>query len=174
MRRSPARGAAARPPARLLRLHRHSLSNLLVLGGSGEQRLAVARAFHRASPLGRGAFVAVDCERDEVRLCRALQSWLVPECGQPGAPSGLECGTLYLDPVGSLSATAQGLLLAFARRMQGGPLEACPGPGPLRLAAGNAEDLDDAVDERRFSGALYDSLDKIRVAVGRLRGRGAA
>jgi DNA-binding NtrC family response regulator len=145
-----------------------------VLGGSGEQRLSVAQAFHRAGPLGRGAFVAVDCARDEARLCRALQSWLVPESGPPGTPAELECGTLYLDPVGCLSARAQGLLLALACRMQGPPLESRSGPGPLRLAAGNDEDLDVAVEERRFSGALYDFLDKIRVALGQAPKRGVA
>jgi DNA-binding NtrC family response regulator len=145
-----------------------------VLGGSGEQRLSVAQAFHRASPLGRGAFVAVDCARDEARLCRALQSWLVPDGEQSGAPAELECGTLYLDPVACLSPRAQGLLLALARNMQGTPLESRTGPGPLRLAAGNAEDLGVAVEERRFSGALYDFLDKIRVGLGQVSKRGAA
>jgi DNA-binding NtrC family response regulator len=145
-----------------------------VLGGDDEQRLAVADAFHRASPLGRRALLAVDCAREEARLCRALQYWLVPDGERPGTSAELECGTLYLDSVGCLSAHAQELLLLLARRMQCGPLETRSGPGPLRLAAASPEALDEAVAERRFSGALYDCLDKIRVELGRTSRQGAA
>jgi len=174
MRASPARGGRSRPPARLLRLHRHSLSNLLVIGGTPEERLTVARTFHRTGPLGRCTFLAVDCGRDEARLCRALQYWLVPDGTPPASSAEVGCGTLYLDSIGCLSVRAQDLLLRLARRLQCGPHETRSGPGPLRLAAANAGTLDDAVAERRFSGALYDCLDKIRVELGQTSQQGAA
>ena len=58
--------------------------------------------------------------------------------------------------------------------MQCGPLESRTGPGPFRLAVGSAEDLGEAVEERRFSGPLYDILDKIRIGLGQMPRRGAA
>lgn len=174
MTRRRGRGVTARPPARLLRLHRHSLANLVVLGGTEAERLAVAQAFHRASPLRCGAFLALDCAREESRLYRALQSWLAPEGAPAGTQETVDCGTLFLDAVGCLSDPTQRLLLVLARRMQCGPLESRTGPGPARLAVGSAEDLDEAVEERRFSGALYDCLDKIRVGLGQVARRGAA
>jgi DNA-binding NtrC family response regulator len=147
-----------------------------VLGGTVEQREAVARAFHQSSPVRRGPFLSVDCAREEPRLSRALQSWLMPD-GAGGDPNPLresERGTLYLDAVGSLSAPTQRLLLILARRLQGEPLTMGDGPGPFRLAAGSPEDLEEAVEQRRFSSALYDCLDKIRVGLGRLPRQGAA
>jgi len=172
-RRHP-RGASARPPAQLLRLHRHSLSNLVVQGGTEAERLAIARAFHRASPLRRGAFLAIDCARDQPRLHRALQSWLAPEGAPPGPQEDRECGTLFLDSVACLSPETQRLLLVLACRMQSGPQESRTGPGPFRLSVGSAESLGEAVEERRFSGALYDLLDKIRIDLGQMPRRGAA
>jgi DNA-binding NtrC family response regulator len=147
-----------------------------VLGGTDEQRLAVARAFHEASPLRGGPFVAVDCARDELRLLRALQSWLMPEDAQPGANPLRESegGTLFLDSVACLSASTQRQLLALARRLQQDPADLQGEPGPFRLEVGNAEDLAEAVAQRSFSAALYDCLDKIRVDLNQVRGRGVA
>jgi DNA-binding NtrC family response regulator len=174
MRRHPRRGAAARPPAELLGVHRNSLSSVLVLGGGSEQRRAVAQAFHRASPLGRSAFLVVDCAREEAWLCAALQHWLFADHDRPGAKVPVECGTIFLERVGSLSLHTQELLLELVRRLQRGPLESRSGWGPLRLAAANPEALDDAVAESRFSLALYDCLDKIRIELGPAPRRGAA
>ncbi len=173
-RRQP-RGAAARPPASLLRLHRHSLSNVLVVGGTDIQRLDVARAFHRASPVRGGPFVAVDCAQDHATVWRALQLWLGSD--EPPAANPLaecECGTLFLDSIELLPQESQRLLLALTRRLELAWEGAASPRGPLRLAAGNADDLAEAVEQRRFSAALFDSLDKIRVGLRRVPWRGAA
>jgi DNA-binding NtrC family response regulator len=169
-------GPSTVPPARLLRLHRHSLSNLIVLGGTGAERLAVARAFHRASPLRGAPFLGLDCGGEEPRLRCALQIWLLPETGGPWANPlhDCECGTLFLDSVGCLSSATQRLLLLFARRLHGDRTGARDEPGPCRLAVGSAEDLGGAVEERRFSPALYDCLDKIRIELAPVPKRGAA
>ncbi len=170
------RGAAARPPASLLRLHRHSLSNLLVLGGTETQRLDVARAFHRTSPVCGGPFVAIDCARDQARLGRALQLWQLPDAAPSAVNPLSECerGTLFLDSIECLSAETQRLLLALVRRLEAARTDSPSPPGPLRLAAGSTDDLAEAVEQRRFSAALYDCLDKIRVGLGRVPWRGAA
>jgi DNA-binding NtrC family response regulator len=118
----------------------------------------------------------VDCARDEALLSRALEFWLIPGCTQPAvAPlREVEGGTLYLDGVECLSASDQRLLLALARRLQGGGPDLRTEPGPFRLAAGSATDLGELVERRRFSGPLYDSLDKIRLELGPVPRRGVA
>ncbi len=176
MTRRMARGAAAKPPASLLRLHRHSLSNLVVLGGSEAQRAEIACAFHRSSPARGGPFVVLDCAREEQTLGLALRQWLVPGRDSPAANPLRDCenGTLFLAAVESLSAETQRLLLSMTRRAEEGFGGQESARGPLRLAVGSAEDLAEAVEERRFSGALYDSLDKIQIRLGFMPWRGAA
>ena len=171
-----ARGATARPPARLLRLHRRSLANLLVIGGSGAQRLAIARAFHAGSATGGTPFLHLDCARDEPFLWAALQHWLLHEDAYPGTTPlhGCDHGMLYLDSVQYLSSSTQRLLLVLARRLESGPASATATAGPLRLGAGNPVDLAEAVERQCFSGPLYDCLDKIRIGLDTGLRRGAA
>ena len=139
-------------------------------------RLAVARAFHEASPIGREPFLALDCAREEARLWQALHVWLDHGGADSGGNPLIGCGpgTLYLDEVACLSAATQRLLLVFARSLAGRAAGTGPAGGPTRLAAGGSADLAEAVAERRFSRDLYDGLDKIRVQLGRPRRRGAA
>lgn len=151
------------PAAGTLRLHGESLTNVLIVGGSAERRDQVARAFHQESPLRTGAFVHVDCARDEAGLQQALQEW-TSETAPPGPNPyrAAERGTLYVDPVERLSQDTQRLLLALAKQLQGqhGTRgRSCPG----RLVAGNPNVLTDAIAAGRFMAALQDALDKVRV-----------
>ena len=135
--------------------------NLLVLGGDPDQRHEIVFSFHRGSPLRHGPFVCVPCERAEESIALGLRAWAAdaaPACGWNPLQAA-RSGTLFLDSVGSLSASTQRLLLAFARHLAGEDQEAWP----LRLAAGHPEDLSPAVAAGAFSAALYDCLDKIRV-----------
>lgn len=152
------------PPARLLLLHRNDLTHLLILGGTSEARLDVARAFHSSSPARFGRLVTLDARTDEARLARALESWLAaprPVCPQ-GPIGASEGGTLFVDSLESLGANTQRMLLAFAK-------QTCDAEGEEhwvgRLAAGNDRPLDEAVDRGRFSLELLDALDKVRVEV---------
>lgn len=176
MTRRCARGVGAQPLAHLLRLHHHSLSNVLVLGGTEIDRLTVARAFHLASPLRRGPFLHLDCSREESRLERALQLWVFPGDVRPGANPlhGIERGTLFLDSIAKLAMPVQRLMLMLVRNLESGSWDSRSGLGPFRLAAGNPEDLAGTVARRSFSDALYDCLDKIRVDLGGTQARGAA
>jgi hypothetical protein len=161
----PARGAGVTPPARLLRLHRNSLVNLLVLGGTPEQRLQVVYSFHRESLVRRGSFVCIDGRHDQDRLRLALQDWTTCcDFGDPADPlRAAQHGTFFLDSVASLSRDVQRLLLAFVSRSMN--LTSPDGQGVWigRLAVGNPEHLSLAVSEGRFLPGLYDSLDKVRV-----------
>lgn len=167
-----ARGAASGLPAPLLRLHRHGRANVLVLGGTRASRLAVAREFHRHSPLAREPFVPLDCARDEPYLGRALEGWLL--AAPPAEPAVRDrVGVLYLESVSLLSGTTQRLLLMLAHRLQGQAADPA-GSAPSRLMAGERTDLVRASETGRFSGALLDHLDKIRVELGCRRTRGVA
>lgn len=163
--RSKQRGAAAMPPARLLRLHRHSLVSILVTGGTAREREAMAHAFHRTSPLRDRPFMALDCGHDESTLRRALQGWLLAANGvpHPNPLRDVEGGTLFLDRLERLSAPAQRQLLVLARHIQGHPGTAAN--LPARLAVGTAASLLDA-PRAEIAPELLDCLDKIRVQVG--------
>lgn len=164
--RSKQRGAAAKPPACLLRLHRHSLASILVTGGTAREREAMARAFHHTSPLRDRPFMTLDCGRDEATLRRALRSWFMSASGlvEPNPLREVGGGTLFLDRLERLAAQAQQQLLVLARCIQDG-LGAEENPMPARLAAGSASLLlDDAA--KRVAPGLLDYLDKIRVEVG--------
>lgn len=165
MMRSKQRGAAARPPASLLRLHRHSLVSILVVGGTAREREEMARAFHRTSPLCERPFMTLDCGRDESTLRRALQGWLLRARGLP-SPNPLrhvQGGALFLDRLERLSTTTQQQLLVLAHHIQSGDRTALN--MPARLAAGLAAPLlDDS--PKGIAPELLDCLDKIRVELG--------
>jgi DNA-binding NtrC family response regulator len=173
--RAVVRGADLGLPASLIRLHRNSRANLLVTGGSRAQRLAIVHEFHRASPLAGESFVAIDCARDEAALARSLEQWLLasaaPGDGDDGGQQG--GGVLYLDSIAALSTTSQRLLLMIAHRLQGHAADVAH-IGPRRLMAGDPHQLARAAQAGRFSSALFDHLDKIRVELGRRLSRGVA
>ncbi|HKQ57302.1 MAG TPA: sigma 54-interacting transcriptional regulator [Candidatus Eisenbacteria bacterium] len=159
-------GGGALPSARLIGLHRHSLTNVLIVGGNEALREQVARAFHRESPLGGGAFAIVNCAREEDRLRTALLDWT--EGGEQGVNplQVAEQGTLYLDMVEHLDLDTQRLLLALARQIQGEPAIGAQGARAGRLVVGNPRGLADLAADGRFMPALYDALDKVRVELG--------
>jgi DNA-binding NtrC family response regulator len=152
------------PSAEVVRPHRDSLTNVLVVGGTAERREQVARAFHMESPLRSGAFVRVDCAREESRLRSALREWTgAAPASELNPLRAAERGTLFLDAVEHLSADSQGLLLAFARRLQSEAHGTEEPQGAGRLVTGNPTGLAPAVSEGRFLAALLDALDKVRV-----------
>jgi DNA-binding NtrC family response regulator len=156
-------GQEVGPPAELLKMHRHSLTTLLVIGGQAVDRRAVAYSFHRESPLKHGPFVAVDCRVDERRLRTALQALLANTAPDPG-PDPVRaawCGTLFLDDVEALPDDAQRLLLCFARHTLGGSV--ADGSGwPVRIAAGAREDFEPFAPSGILP-ELVDEIDKIRL-----------
>lgn len=175
----PIQGAPLRTAAQLIRLHRHSLANLLVLGGTSEERAEVARGFHQGSPLHAGPVVAVDCRSEEARLRSSLESLLActSRTRAENPMWSAARGTLFLDSIESLSEPTQRLLLTFAERFapgrdEGQEVEGIDWVG--RLSAGSSEDPTIAVAEGRFLEALYDHLDKIRVELGPVRHVGVA
>ena len=151
------------PPDRLVRRHRHSLTNALILGGSSSTRAEWARAFHLESPLRLGIFVCLDCRHDEPRLRDALSGWLAATPSTDPTLIAVQHGTLFLDSIECLSIESQRLLLelAAAPPSERGRTEWAPSVG--RLICGGTEQLVRGRDEGRFMLELFDALDKIRI-----------
>jgi DNA-binding NtrC family response regulator len=149
--------------SRLIRLHRHSLFHLLLVGGAAGERERLAFAFHRGSPLKCGPFVRLEAERDQDRLRCALEHALsAVACERPDNPlRESEGGTLFLDHVSRLSLATQHVLLRVLASLPGAA--AATWPCFSRLAVGSDEPLEDAAAAGRFHPALFDVLDKIRV-----------
>jgi DNA-binding NtrC family response regulator len=111
----------------------------------------------------RGPFVHVDGFRDRRALSPVLETWLSaagPDSG-PDPLKAAEHGTLFLDSVECLPRSTQEMLLTLLRRRDSSWAEEQTWVG--RLVVGNERVLSAAVAERRFSAALYDLLDKVRV-----------
>ena len=77
-----------------------------------------------------------------------------------------EHGTFFLDAVGRLSRDTQRMLLTCLVSCMNVP-EEHDRPWVGRVVAGNGEHLMLAIEDGRFSEALFDSLDKVRVELGR-------
>ncbi len=159
------RGTDLRPLAGLIRLHRHSVSNLLVLGGSAMDRVRVATAFHRQSALRLGPFVVRRCDRKHQQIHAALQRSLsVHDREHEGDPLRVsEGGMLFLDHVECLPPETQRLFLGFLRGLSPARGNGASPSWFGRLAVGSAVDLALEVDCLRFLAPLYDCLDKIRI-----------
>jgi DNA-binding NtrC family response regulator len=159
-----ARGAnTAWPSAHFFELHRNALTSVFILGGSPEDRAQLARAFHRESPHHAGAFVRFDCDRDEPRLVQALQEILSAAGASENNPIRRATGgTLFLDPIASLSLAAQRLLLELISRTEGTSAGLCR----WRLVTGSREELAPDVAAGSFLASLYDGLDKLRIQLG--------
>ncbi len=141
------------------------MAPILVTGGTAADREAIARAFHRASPLRERGFLSLDCAADEPVLRSALHCWLLrTESARQANPlEPVAGGTLFLDRLEGLSEDGQRELLLLLRQI-GGAGE--PESGlPARVAVGCAAVLagDSPIGVRP---ELLDCLDKIRVSAG--------
>lgn len=160
---------------RLLQLHRHSLINLLVTGGTANEREQVARSFHAQSPLRSGPFVRLDCAFEEERLCRALMGWISGAFDfSDSSLVFVERGTLFLDNVELLTPRAQRLLFTFVSHYAAPRAWSDGAVWGGRLAAGSCGPLDDLALEGRFYEPLYDCLDKARIELDDLQQGSAA
>ncbi|MEQ1833873.1 MAG: sigma 54-interacting transcriptional regulator [Candidatus Eisenbacteria bacterium] len=155
------------PSASLLRLNRHLLPNVLVVGGAPDERAAMVRTLHRQSLVAVWPLCALEARGHAAVLERALLFWL----GHSSRPPLLECerGTLFVDDIAALPTGVQRLLLRLSRRAEGVPAAARRGPGPARFAAGSSTDLTDEVARGRLLPDLFDSLEKLSIHLGPAR-----
>lgn len=153
-------------PAGLVRLHRHSLVNVLVIGCDADRRAACAAAFHAASPLRSGPLIHVDCAAEGALAHRALEAWSLRSAGPRVHPLWAAArGSLAFDRITRLAPASQRLLHELLCRDRG--RDGSPFPGCGRLIAMSEEPPERAVERGEFSAALLDCLDKVRVIAAR-------
>jgi PAS domain S-box-containing protein len=136
---------------------------MLVVGESGTGKEAVARATHEIGARAAGPFVTVNCavlaERAHERELFGCASRQI--AGARTRFEAAEGGTLFLDDVERLSASAQRQLLAH---LDGGV-------AGVRLVAATSRDIEAAVERGVFDRDLFYTLNAFPIPVAPLRDR---
>jgi DNA-binding NtrC family response regulator len=137
----------------------------LILGETGTGKELVARALHTLSPRADAPFVPVNCGAIPESLAESLLFGHEKGAftGADGRKQGLveraSAGTLFLDEVGELPATAQVKLL---RLLQEGTFERVGGSSELRftgrVVAATLRPVQDATDRGDFRADLFHRL----------------
>lgn len=155
-----------------------SETGVLLIGESGTGKEMIARAIHGNSSRASGPFEAINCASIPEAL---LESELYGH--ERGAFTGAEReklgkleiahgGTVLLDEVGDLPASAQVKLLRFLEERQlchvGGHQQIAV---DVRVVAATNQDLDARIREGRFREDLYFRLNVVRIVVPPLRDR---
>jgi len=181
----PARGGmVGESPAlveALRRIERFAASELpvLVLGESGTGKELAARQIHHLSRRADGPFVALNCAALSETLAlsdlfgHVRGSFTGADKDRAGVFETAQGGTVFLDEIGDLPATAQGMLL---RVLQEGEVrrvgESLPRRVDVRLVAATHRDLEEAVRDKTFREDLFYRLRGAAVHLPPLRDRG--
>jgi two-component system NtrC family response regulator len=152
---------------------------VLILGESGTGKELAARWLHRASARSGGAFVAVNCAALSETLLlsdlfgHARGAFTGADRDRKGVFETAHGGTVFLDEIGDLPLTAQGMLL---RVLQEGEIrrlgESAPRKVDARVLAATHRDLGRMVEEGSFRRDLYYRLRVGCVELPPLRDRG--
>ena len=161
------------------RIERVALTDFTILieGESGVGKELVARQVHELSRRHRGPFVAVNCAALvesllEAELFGIEERTATGVRGRRGKFEHAEGGTIFLDEVSDLSASAQAKLL---RAIQEVAVERVGGHGfrrvNTRIVAATNRPLTRLVEQRLFRPDLYYRLAGVEIAVPPLRDR---
>ena len=161
------------------RIERVALTDFTVLieGESGVGKELVARQVHELSRRHRGPFVAVNCAAVvesllEAELFGIEERTATGVRGRRGKFENADGGTIFLDEVSDLSASAQAKLL---RALQEVAVERVGGHGVrrvnTRIVAATNRPLARLVEQRLFRSDLYYRLAGVEITVPSLRER---
>jgi transcriptional regulator with GAF, ATPase, and Fis domain len=172
------RSAGMREVFRKVSLYAPSDASVVITGETGSGKELVARALHQQSPRREYAFVAINCSAISAEL---LESELFGH--EKGAFTGAirahkgrferaDHGTIFLDEIGDMPASAQVKLL---RVLEEGRLERVGSESDLsvdvRVVAATNVPLERAVQQSRFRADLYHRLAVLRIHLPPLRQR---
>lgn len=167
--------------AALARLDRlaHGELPILVLGESGTGKELVAREAHRLSPRSSGPFLAVNCAAFSETLVlsdlfgHVRGAFTNADRDRPGVFESARGGTVFLDEIGDLPPSAQGMLL---RVLQEGEIrrvgETFVRKVDVRIVAATHRDLAQMVENGTFRQDLYFRLKVATILLPPLRERG--
>jgi DNA-binding NtrC family response regulator/tetratricopeptide (TPR) repeat protein len=152
---------------------------ILILGESGTGKELAARRIHRSSLRSRSAFLAVNCAALSETLIlselfgHARGAFTGADRSRQGVFETAHGGTVFLDEIGDLPLSAQGLLLRTLQEGEVRPLgESLPKKVNVRVLAATHRDLSVMVAERTFRQDLYFRLRVGSVTLPPLRDRG--
>ncbi len=153
-------------------------TTVLLLGESGTGKEVVARFIHRASPRGKGPFVAINCAALPENLLEAelfgyeRGAFTGAMASKPGQLELAAGGTLFLDEVAEMNPSAQAKLL---RVLQEREFQRLGGTrlirADARIVAATNRDLEAAMGRGQFREDLYYRLNVFAIALPRLRDR---
>ena len=152
-----------------------SESSVLVSGETGSGKELVARALHERSRRHGGPFVAINCAAvpESELFGHARGAFTDARAARTGLMAQANGGTLFLDEIGDLPLGLQPKLLRVLQerrvRPVGGDAEIAL---DFRLVCATNQDLESAVEEKRFREDLYFRVNVITVKLPPLRARG--
>ncbi len=155
--------------AKIRRIAPH-FTTVLITGATGTGKELVARALHRLSPAASGAFVVCNCsalvdslvESELFGYVRGAFTGATQD--KVGLFEHADGGTIFLDEIGELSATAQAKLL---RVLQNRQVQRVGGLNPknidIRVVAATHRDLKAMVRDGQFREDLYYRLAVVEI-----------
>lgn len=155
-------------------------STILITGESGTGKELLAQAIHQLSNRKNGPFLAINCSALNDSL---LESELFGYAdgtftggikgGKKGIFEAATGGTLFLDEIGDMNITMQNRLLRVLEEKYVRPLGSQKTiPVDVRIIAATNQNLEKAVEEKRFRLDLYYRLEVLHIHIPPLRIRG--
>lgn len=150
--------------------------SVLILGENGTGKEHIAQQIHSQSKLSGKPFVAVDCGALSPELAHSAffghvkGAFTGADADKAGYFQEAEGGTLFLDEVGNLTMETQRMLLRAIQERRYRPVGAKEDRrANVRIVAATNEDLQKAVEEKRFRQDLLYRLQEFVITVPPLR-----